>query len=103
MALSSTMPLIVDDDEEEEEELEDNPFRGQDVDIGEDDAIGGEDMDDNEEDHPIGEDDVDAEGEEDLWSEEGGGQDIVMLENNWQGPQVGGALLVCHHHRLWCY
>jgi len=97
------MPLIVDEDEEEEEELEDNPFQGQDVDIGGDDAIGGEDMDDNEEDHPIEEDDVDAEGEEDLWSEEGGRQDIEMLANDWQEPQVGGALPVRQHHSLWCY
>jgi hypothetical protein len=96
------MPLILDEDEEEEEELEDNPFRGQDGNIGGDDAIGEDDMDDDEE-GPIGEDDMDAEGEQDLWSEEGGGQDIEITENTWQGPQIGGALLVCHHHPLRCY
>ena len=96
------MPLIVDEDEEEEEELEDNPFRGQDVDIGGDDALWEDGMDENEEGDSAMEDNVDAEGEEDLWSEEGGGQDIEMSESSRQEPQVGGALLVCNHHSLWC-
>jgi hypothetical protein len=97
------MPLIVDGDEEEEEELEDNPFRGQDVDIGGGDAFGEEGMDEDEVGDSIREDDVDAEGEEDFWSKEGGGQDIEMLDNSWQEPQVGGALLVCNHCSLRCY
>ena len=54
----------MDEDEDEEEELEDNAFRGQDVDIGGDVATGADDM------H--------AEGKEDLWSEECGGQDVEM-------------------------
>jgi len=97
------MPLIVDGDEEEEEELEDNPFRGQDVDISGDVAFGEEGMNEDEGSNSIGEDNMDAEGEEDLWSEEGGRQDIEMLENSWQEPQVGGALLVCNHRSLRCY
>jgi hypothetical protein len=40
VASNSTTPLIVDEDEDEEEGLEDNAFRGQDVDIGGDVAFG---------------------------------------------------------------
>jgi hypothetical protein len=80
VASSSTTLLIVDEDEEEEEELEDRPFRGQHVDMSGDGAIG--------------EDGMDAEGEEDLWSEEGGGQDVEKLDSTWRGAQVGGFLPV---------
>lgn len=45
---------------------------------------------------------MDAEGEEVLWSEEGGGQDVEMLNTTWQGPQAGGALPV-RKPNIWSY